>query len=379
MTPRSENPRGPGWTARVEGSRTVLVLTSDWLEVDYDSSAVAPQAMFEKFHTQVLAFDSSGLGRWGSSLLAFLAAHREAALSRKIGFEEAGLPVAARRLLALLPDALPAAPPPTTEKGVVEGVGAAAIREGSEALAFVTLVGEVILGTGAALRHRARMRTVDLLNGMSDAGIAALPMVSLVNGLVGGIVAFVGAVQLHRFGADIYIANLVGVAEVREMAPIMTAIVMAGRTGSAYASEIASMQGSEELDALRVIGIPILDYVVLPRVCALSLMMPLLYLYAGALGILGGFAVGVAMLDLSTATFLAQLRSAVTGTEVLFGLIKSLVFGGWIALAGCRIGLRAGRSSSDVGHAATAAAVNGIAGIIVLDGVFAVCANALGI
>jgi phospholipid/cholesterol/gamma-HCH transport system permease protein len=202
--------------------------------------------------------------------------------------------------------------------------------------------------------------------------------VAIVNVLVGGILAFVGAVQLRRFGADIYVANLVGVAVVREMAALMTAIVMAGRTGGAYAAEIASMQGSEELDALRVVGIPVTDYLVLPRVLALTAMMPVLYLYGAALGMCGGFAVSVGMLQLAPARFVGQLVGAVSGGQIVFGLGKSVAFGLLIAVAGCRIGLQAGRSATDVGRAATSAVVAGIVGVIALDAVFAVCANAMG-
>ena len=223
------------------------------------------------------------------------------------------------------------------------------------------------------------MRNVDLFQCMYEAGLAALPMVMLVNVLVGAILSFVGAVQLRRFGADIYIANLVGVAEVREMAAVMTAIVIAGRTGGAYAAEIAAMQGTEELDALRVIGIPVQEYLILPRAIALTVMMPVLYLYASAIGILGGLIVAISTLNLSAETFIAQTRSAVSVHEVAFGLVKSLAFGALIALAGCRIGLKAGRSATDVGNAATTAVVAGIVGVIALDALFAICANALGI
>jgi phospholipid/cholesterol/gamma-HCH transport system permease protein len=204
-------------------------------------------------------------------------------------------------------------------------------------------------------------------------------MVGLVNLMVGGILAFVGVVQLRRFGASIFVADLVGVGVVREMAPLMTGIVMSGRTGSAYAAELASMQGSEQTDALRAFGIPIHDYLVLPRVAALTAMMPLLYLYASAIGIGGGFAVAIMMLKLSPEAFITQLRSAVTEGEVIFGLSKSLVFGAWIGITGCRLGLKAGRGATDVGNAATQAAVTGIAGVIVLDAIFAACANAWGL
>ena len=217
----------------------------------------------------------------------------------------------------------------------------------------------------------------DLLTCTYDAGAAALPIVTIVNVLVGGILAFVGAVQLRKFGADIYIAALVGIATVREMAALMTAIVMSGRTGGAYAAQISTMVGNEEVDALRAIGIPVYDYLILPRILALTIMMPLLYLYASAVGIFGGFVVAIAMLDISPEGFIDQIRQSVGGDQIVFGLVKSIAFGVLIAIVGCRRGLSAGRAAADVGHAATAAVVVGIVGVIALDAVFAVCAHAL--
>ena len=163
------------------------------------------------------------------------------------------------------------------------------------------------------------------------------------------------------------------------MAPLITAVVMSGRTGSAYAAEISAMRGSDEIDALRALGIPIFDYLVLPRLAALGAMMGLLCVYAGALGILGGFVVVVCMLNISAGTFAAHVVDAVTGADIILGLAKSIAFGSWIALSGCRIGLGAGRSATDVGRAATTAAVSGIVGVIALDALFDVCAEALGI
>jgi phospholipid/cholesterol/gamma-HCH transport system permease protein len=269
--------------------------------------------------------------------------------------------------------------PPPPRDGFIARVGARVIALAAQSSAVTALVGETLLRGGAALRGNAKMRRVDFVACMIDAGIAALPMVALVNLLVGGILAFVGAVALRRFGADIYVADLVGIAQVRELAGVMTAIVMAGRTGGAYAAEIAAMQGSEELDALRAFGIPINDYLILPRVGALTLMMPLLYLYGCAVGVFGGFVVAITMLDLSPESFINETRNAVTLSEVGFGLIKSLAFGALIAWVGCRIGLAAGRSATDVGHAATRAVVLGIIGVIMLDALGAVCANALDI
>ncbi|MBX6376455.1 MAG: ABC transporter permease, partial [Acetobacteraceae bacterium] len=243
---------------------------------------------------------------------------------------------------------------------------------------FLHLRGPVRGGL-AALAGRVRTRAVDVLVLMREAGASALGIVAICNGLIGAILAFVGAVQLRRFGAEIYVADLVGIALVREMAAVMTAIVMAGRTGGAYAANIAAMQGNEEIDALRAFGIPVFDYLVLPRILALVVMMPLLYIYACAVGLLGGLLVGMATLDLTATAYIEETRQAISGTQFALGLTKSVAFGVLVALAGCHIGLKAGRSAADVGRAATSAVVAGIIGVIALDAVFAVCSDALGI
>jgi phospholipid/cholesterol/gamma-HCH transport system permease protein len=379
ITPISAGTKSPGWSARREGADTVLVLTSDWDAGESGEGRGVSGEALGLNDTRLLRFDATGLARWDSSLLVFLSTVRLLAAQRKIGFDDTGLPSAARRLLALLPAQAPPIDPVAVRDGFVERLGRTVVAGWAEGVAITTLVGDQMIRARTAVAGKARMRSVDLWECLREAGLAALPMVALVNVLVGAILAFVGAVQLRRFGADIYIANLVGVAEIREMAAVMTAIVIAGRTGGAYAAEIAAMQGTEELDALRVIGIPVQEYLILPRVLALTVMMPVLYLYASAIGILGGLVVAVATLNLSAQNFIAQTRAAVSVHEVAFGLVKSLAFGALIAIAGCRIGLKAGRSAMDVGRAATSAVVAGIVGVIALDALFAVCANALGI
>lgn len=220
---------------------------------------------------------------------------------------------------------------------------------------------------------------MDVLALMREVGPGALIIVAIVNGLVGAILAFVGAEELRQFGAQIYVADLVGIALVRELAAIMTAIVMAGRTGGAFAAQIATMQGNEEIDALEVFGIPILDYLVLPRIAALVAMLPLLYLYGCAAGLIGGFVVSISVLDLTSVSYIEETLRAIAGRQFVIGLTKSIAFGALISLASCQIGLRAGRSAADVGRAATSAVVAGIIGIIALDAIFAICTNALGI
>jgi phospholipid/cholesterol/gamma-HCH transport system permease protein len=369
---------GHGWETKEAGTGAIVVLNGDWTARDGPLDLAAAARVVEVAGTRPIGFDASRLGRWDSSLLVFLSLLRQQAAERGATFDQAGLPTSARELLDLLPGKAPSTTAPIPRVMLLERVGRASVAGWTESAAFVTLVGETILRLGAAARGRARMRGVDLLACMYDTGLAALPIVMVVNVLVGAILAFVGAVQLRRFGADVYVANLVGVSVVREMAAVMTAIVLAGRTGGAYAAEIATMQSSEEIDALSAIGIPVGDYLVLPRVCALTAMTPLLYLYGSAFGVLGGFVVGIGMLDLSARSFATQLVAAVGGSQIVFGFVKSIAFGALIAIVGCRIGMKAGRSAIAVGRAATTAVVVGIVGVIALDAVFAVCANAVG-
>jgi phospholipid/cholesterol/gamma-HCH transport system permease protein len=186
-------------------------------------------------------------------------------------------------------------------------------------------------------------------------------------------------VQLEAFDGGIYVANLVGIASARELTPILTAIVLAGRTGASFAARIATMQGNEEIDALTTLGVSAVEFLVLPRVVALILLMPLLYVYGCALALLGGLWVAVPFLDMSAVTYTLQTQHAIAWTEFAIGGLKALVFGALVALVGCHSGLCAERSAAGVGAATTSAVVVSIVTIIAMDAVFAVCANALGV
>jgi len=376
----------PGWELVRQGGGAALRLSGDWIAratgVRSDGEV---RRLVQEAGVRQIRLDVGALGRWDSALIAFLMALRDAAAAgvpAPIALDETALPDAAQRLLALAAEptgeaeAEAAAVP---RRSLVRALGQLALARWSELVVMAGLIGLTALRGGAALGRRAYTRAVDIVQLAREAGIDALGIVAIVNGLVGAILAFVGAVQLRRFGAGIYVADLVGIATVREMAAIMTAIVMAGRTGGAYAAHIATMQGNEEIDALKALGIPVFDFLVLPRMIALVAMMPLLYLYACALGLFGGYLVAIATLDISSSAFLEQLRGAVLARQFAIGLTKSVSFGALVALAGCHIGLQAGRSAADVGHAATTAVVAGIVGIIALDAIFAVCTNALGI
>jgi phospholipid/cholesterol/gamma-HCH transport system permease protein len=203
--------------------------------------------------------------------------------------------------------------------------------------------------------------------------------VTLISFLVGVIVAFMGAVQLQKFGAAIYVADLVGIGVAREMGAMMTGIIMAGRTGAAYAAQIGTMQVSQEIDALKTMGVSPLEFLVVPRIIALLLMMPLLCIYADAVGILGGAAIGSGMLGLSAHVYLKETVSAVGLVDLFGGLFKSGIYGLLVGVAGCLRGLQCGSSASAVGDAATSAVVTGIVSIVVACGLFAVMFSVLGI
>jgi phospholipid/cholesterol/gamma-HCH transport system permease protein len=323
----------------------------------------------------------AGMESWDSALITFLLRLHAAGREREVELDLSGLPDGARRLLALsqaVPargDDAPAAP----REPVLTRLGHAGVREARAVGEMLNFVGEASLSFLRLLRGKPAFRRSDFFLLIQQTGAEALPIVSIISLLVGLILAFVGAVQLRWFGAEIYVADLVGIAMTREMAPIMTGIVLAGRTGASFAANIGTMQGNEEIDALSTLGISPMDFLVLPRLLAMLLMMPLLVLYADFVGIFGGWLVGVGMLDLTSAAYVSQTLAKVTADHFLIGLTKSLFFGLIVATAGCMRGLQAGRSAAAVGNAATSAVVTGIVYIIVVDAVFAVVCNLVGI
>jgi len=376
----------PTWQIERQGREALLRLSGDWLVRESGLRAVDElrRVVDEVRGCERLRFETSTLTRWDSSLVAFVRILQASAdpTRRPVDVDLSGLPDALRRLLALAQadhGLRSTGDLQQKSSSMLERIGAGVIGAWAQLVASAELIGTTVLSLIPALRGRLSVRVVDVIALMQEAGAGALGIVAVVNSLVGAILAFVGAVQLQRFGAGIYVANLIGVAVIREMAPIMTAIVMAGRTGGAYAAQIATMEGNEEIDALRTFGIPPYQYLVLPRIAALVAMMPLLYFYACLVGLVGGLLVSSIMLNMSPTVFLGQLRVSVFPTEFYIGLTKSICFGAFIALESCRMGLSAGRSAADVGRAATGAVVVSIIGIIALDAVFAACTNVLGI
>jgi len=359
-----------------------VILSGDWLlgpglptsDIIGDRLAATPPP-------ESVDFDTSSLGRWDSGLLTRVVDIHRSARSRGIRVDPAGLPDGAQRLLKLA-FAVPAREGSERKgrrRGFLDEVGESVQAWWGDTVAFVTFIGEAALSVQRFLRGRAKYLRSDVVQHVQEAGAAAFPIVSLISFLIGMIFAFVGVMQLRAFGAGIYTANLVAVAMVREMAPIMTAIIMAGRTGAAYAAEIGTMKVNEEIDALTTLGIDPMDFLVTPRMFALVLMIPLLTMYASLMGVLGGAFVGLAMIDASLVQYTEQTIGAVGLNSLFGGLLKCIVYGALVALAGCHQGIACGSSAMAVGQATTRAVVMGIVLIVVSASVLTVIYVNLGI
>jgi phospholipid/cholesterol/gamma-HCH transport system permease protein len=310
-------------------------------------------------------------------VLEFLRVGRERGLVPSVG----DLDPVTRNFLDLAGAQLlqPSPPATTSVLGLVEGAGRFvldALRETGETIAFV---GRVTLSMFWSLRHPRRVRWGEIAFLVQRSGAEALPIVALLSFLVGLTTAFSAAVQLRQFGADIFIADLVGIGMTRELGPLMAAILLTGRSGSAFAAEIGTMKISDEIDALTVMGIRPLGYLVMPRIFAVMLALPLLALFADACGIAGGMTIAGLSLNLTPSAFLGQLRKVVGSWDVFSGVLKSVVFGMLVAGVGCHRGMRTEGGALGVGRSTTASVVSGIFLIVVADSIFVVLFHYLGL
>ncbi len=327
-----------------------------------------------------ICFDTSSLNQWDSSFLVEIAAITELATSKTISVDVNGLPVGIRKLL-LLTQKKTAIPPTdySFESNLFEEIGKHTLRIAEQVLEMFAFTGEIFLSYLRFCTGKARYLKKDLMFFLYDCGPQALPIITLISFLVGFTLAFIGAVQLKMFGADIYVANLVGLTMTREMGPMMAAIIMAGRTGASYAAQLGTMQVNEEVDALQTMGINPLDFLVLPRMTALIIMMPMLAIFSDFIGIAGGFFIGCFSLDISPSLYYEQTIQAVTLNHFLVGIIKSVVFGYLVAFCGCLKGMLCGRSADAVGKATTSAVVTAIVLIVITDAGFTFFFNVIGI
>jgi phospholipid/cholesterol/gamma-HCH transport system permease protein len=353
---------------KCDGGRVVLELSGDWRSdgpeplVEGEAPARAPEE-----------YVTASLSGFDSTLPAFLLARiRDGKHPGSEAPSFAGLPHNLRGLLELaleVPEESEARDKPEMTTEIVR-LGEHSLNVWHGLLSILGFTGQAITSLGRFVAGRARFRRREFWLIVQQCGADALPIVSLISFLIGLIMAFVGNVQLANFGASLYVADLVGIAMVREMGVVMTAIIMSGRTGAAFAAHIGSMKSNQEIDALRTFGFDPYDFLVLPRMLALVLMMPLLTLYANAIGILGGMLVGSAV-GIPPALYWHETLTIVTLENAFLGVFKSIFFGWVIAMSGCLQGMQAGNSSAAVGQATTRAVVTSITAIIILDSGFA--------
>ncbi len=319
-----------------------------------------------------LEIRDEGIEGWDSSLLLMLRKLSQDCARKEIPLNLESLPEGARRLLNLA-EAVPERgkrSSDTTKEPFLAKIGNRAIRTSKQMGEELAFLGEATLGFGRFLSGRATYRKADFWLIIEQCGPRALGIITTISMLVGAILAFVGAIQLQMFGAEVYVANLVGLGMVMEMGALMTGIILAGRTGASFAAQLGTMQVNEEIDALETLGIPPMDYLVVPRMIALMIMTPLLVVYADVLGIIGGAIVGVLLLEMSPAVYFNQTMEFMTLWYASQGLIKGSTFGALVAIAGCRQGMASGRSASAVGEATTAAVVNSIVLIVIADAIW---------
>lgn len=366
---------------RPDQGTAVISLAGNWQKnMDLpDAHELIGKLESEKMNT--VRISSSGLTGWDSNLLTFLIKIKEWCTGKNVEYQDGDLPEGVRRLitLALAVPERKGARRESQKEPFFSRIGEAAQQFAASIGETFEFLGEAFIALFRLVTGRASFRRADLWLFLQETGAQAFPIVSLISLLVGLILAFVGAIQLKTFGAQIYVADLVGIAMVRVMGAIMTGIIVAGRTGAAYAAQLGTMQVNEEIDALKTLGISPMEFLVMPRMVSLAFMMPLLCIYADIMGILGGLIVGVVMLDINPIVYINETRASLTLTNVWIGLFYCTVFGVIVALAGCLRGMQCGRSASAVGSATTSAVVTSIVSIIIATAIITILCDVLGI
>ncbi|MEJ2164056.1 MAG: ABC transporter permease [Desulfobacterales bacterium] len=368
--------------SRQENGTLLVRLAGSWkIGADLPASDEICRQIQPSTGIQRIVFEADRVTGWDSSLVTFLMDTYHYCSAQNIVVEKGGLPNGVRKLIGLA-TAVPerkGARRQTVRDSFLASVGTSAVEMWQGASELLAFIGESVVAFLKFLVGRARFRRRDLALLIQECGVDALPIVALISFLVGMILAFVGAVQLKMFGAQIFVANLVAIAMVRVLGAVMAGIVMAGRTGAAFAAQIGTMQVNEEIDALRTMGMSPIEFLVLPRMLALVLMMPLLGIFADLLGVLGGLIVGVGLLDIGFIQYVNQTRASLNLDHFFIGIFQAAVFGVLVAMAGCLKGMACGRSASAVGEATTSAVVTSIIAITVATAVITVVCNVLGI
>jgi phospholipid/cholesterol/gamma-HCH transport system permease protein len=369
-------------TARRNAEGVLIVeIAGDWLARKGLPNVSPVEKELAGSRVDALQFDTQELGRWDSALMVRILSIHELCTQKKVEFRAKTLPDGLAKLIALaqaVPEKAGAARQ-DAKTSFLQRVGESGLGAWSGGKVMLSFMGEGVLAFLKLVGGRAQFRWSDTLLVIQQCGPEALGIVALINFLIGLILAFVGATELIQFGASIYTADLVAVATVREMACIMTGIIICGRTGAAVAAQLGTMKVNQEIEAFQTFGISPFEFLVLPRMLALILMMPLLCLFADLISIAGGFLVSTMMLDLSPVVYLDRTITSIRLSAFLLGIFKGGFFGVLVALTGCLRGMQCGTNAAAVGQATTSAVVTGIAWIIASDGIFAVICNALHI
>jgi phospholipid/cholesterol/gamma-HCH transport system permease protein len=327
-----------------------------------------------------IVFDASGMNEWDSGLVAFLFHLIKESEHRHIQANFQGLPSGVQKLLTLALKVNEVVPiDKAKDESFFTKVADKALKLMDGILSLLNFLGEIAVAFGRLIMGKVYFRWDEFMVILQRCGADALLLVSVISVLVGIILAFIGATQLKLFGAQIYIANIVGIGMVRVMGAMMTAVLMSGRTGAAFAAELGLMQTNEEIDALKTLGVSPVEFLVIPRILALVIMMPLLTLYADLMGILGGFIMSITLLGLNPVEYWQHTQSSVTLSNLWVGLIHSFVFGIIIAVAGCFRGMQCKRSAAAVGEATTAAVVSAIMSIVIATAIITFVCQVLGV
>jgi phospholipid/cholesterol/gamma-HCH transport system permease protein len=379
---RNPEPIPARLTIRPKDPGVLLVeIAGDWLDRTGLPNISVVEKELASSGARALEFDAQGLGGWDSALMVRILAINDLCAKGKVEFRAKTLPSGLAKLIALsqaVPEKSDAARK-EVKLSFLERVGESGLAAWTGGAAMLGFLGESVVALLKLVRGRAQFRWRDIVEVTQACGPEALGIVALINFLIGLILAFVGATELARFGASIYTADLVAVASVREMGCIMTGIILCGRTGAAFAAQLGTMKVNQEIEAFQTFGISPFEFLVLPRMVALILMMPLLCIFADLIAISGGFLVSTLMLDVAPQVYLARTVESISLAGFLLGIFKGSFFGVIIALTGCLRGMQCGTNAAAVGLATTSAVVTGITWIIASDGIFAVICSALHI
>jgi phospholipid/cholesterol/gamma-HCH transport system permease protein len=362
--------------------KTLLIkLSGDWhISAGLlETSEVTPQLIAHPDIIQINFAVTQEL-KWDSGLIAFLLKLIKECGQKKIQVACEGLPQEAQKLLALaLKEHEKTVLPQKAPKSFFEEIGKKTLKMGDSLAQALNFLGDIAVSLTRLMTGKSYFRWDDFMLLIKRCGVDTLLLVSLISLLVGMILAFVGSIQLKMFGAQIFVADMVGIAMVRVLSAVMTGIIVSGRIGASFAAELGMMQANEEIDALRTLGVDPVEFLVIPRVLALVLMMPILTIYADLMGILGSFLISIGMLHLSPVEYLNHTQQAVKINSVWIGLIHSLVFAVIIAIAGCLRGMQCERNAAGVGQATTSAVVTGITGIVIATAIITFICQVLGV